>query len=283
MNGYIDNTGKVLRALRKYMGINQISFAEVLEVNQSTLSRVEKGMLELTAFQWVSLVEKYKLDARCIVSGKIEQLSEIKFKIGDENKINGFKMPKKYLKFRGSRVRSIRPFLNYLVSHVGEDKLNELLISKKIDPDYFIIQNLPISIELIQDIFLEIVNLGLLNKSNYTNLLADQGVGDIHSYFINSLKETTDGEVAFKKLIKYVKNQYEINADYEYLGKNNDLIMARDADFMSEFNLSEEFKIFRKLYNLEHFRKLKYVLKFENEFELEEDSNLDQWLIKVKI
>lgn len=277
-NNMQDNTGKILRALRKYHGINQIEFAQLLDCNQSTLSRIEMGVLELTAMQWLNLVERYHLDARCITTGKIEQLDPIKFNLKKSPKYGSFKkMPKRYDTLRGSTVRSVYPFLKFISHKLGEEKKNELLTSLKLDPDYFVIQNLPISILAIQDIFLAIEEKGLISIDNYQEILNHNDISDTHSFFLESLKVSSAGEVAFKKLTKFVASHFEINSNYEFIGDKKCFVKATNQSFLKELKLDDTFEKFRSLYNLSHFDKLAPLLKWDGSFKL---NNLnDGWEI----
>ena len=280
MNKNANNTGKILRALRKYYALSQIDFAKHIDVNQSTLSRIEKGRLELTALQWVNLVEKYHLDARCLTSGKIELLELRKINLRKEDQVGGFKkLPLKYNVLRGSTVRCAYPLLQYMENHLGEEKKNEFLKSLKLDPDYFTIQNLPLNIMVIHDIFKELEARRLLTKKNYLNIFNDVSISDTHSYFIQSLKATTKYDVAFKKLTNFVANHYEINTDYEFVGDKSCYIRAKSQRFLNKFNFDENFEVFRSLYNLSHFNKLAPIFSSDHNFELK--TNKEGWDIAI--
>lgn len=278
--GMDNNTGKILRALRKYYGINQIDFSEILEVNQSTLSRIEKGWLELTALQWVNLIDKYRLDARCLTSGKIELLELQKININKSERVGGFKkLPQKYDVLRGSCTRSVYPFLKFMSDKIGEEKKDEFLKNLGLDPDYFVIQNLPINILLIQDIFMELERRGLVSIKNYKSIMESVSAQDTHSYFMQSISDTTLPKVAFKKLTKHVATHYEVNSSYEFVGDKKCFVRASNESFLSDLNLEKTFEKFRSLYNLSHFNKLAPILGSDSKFKLNAYS--DGWDIAI--
>lgn len=269
-----NNTGKVLRAIRKYYGLSQIEFAEIIEINQSTLSRIEKGVLELNAIQWVNLVDRYHLDARSLTSGKIELLELHKINLDKTMQVGGFKkLPTKYSILSGSTTRSVYPFIKYLSDKLGENKKDEFLKQKGLDPDYFVIQNLPINIIIIQDIFLELVKRGLVSIKNYQNILNHVPTQDVHSYFLQSISKKSQTEVAFRKLTKHVATHFEVNSNYEYIGDKKCFVRAENEKFLKELNLDDTFKKFRALYNLSHFNKLAPLLGSESNFKMNEHSN----------
>lgn len=261
-------TGRILRAIRKYYGINQVPFSELLGISQATLSRVEAGKLELSAHQWVGIVTKYYLDARCLTSGKIEQLEPLHIDIHNEDQVGNFKVDKRYKRLMGSTVRTVYPFVRFMENKIGEKATVEFLKSKKVDPDYFVIQNLPINIKIVEDIFEYLVKRGLISVKKYNEILNTVSVSDAHSYFLSDLRGTSDPDNQFKKLTKFVNKNYEINAKYSFEGDKDCFIKVRDNDHLADLELSKDFQAFRSLYNLSHFNKLSPALFSNRQFDL---------------
>jgi transcriptional regulator with XRE-family HTH domain len=263
-----NNAGKILRAIRKYYGINQIPFSEELGVRQATLSRIESGKLELSAHQWVSIVDKYDLDARCLTSGKIEQLEPIKINVHNNDQYGNFRISNKYMHLRGSTVRTVYPFIKFMENKIGYNATEEFLKSLNVDPDYFVIQNLPINIKIIEDIFDFLEKRSLISVKKYKEILEIVKPSDAHSYFLKSIGETGDPDNNFKKLTKFVGQHYEINSKYIFEGDKGCFIKARDNSHLNELDLKDEFNKFRSLYNLSHFNKISPLLFSNRKFDL---------------
>ncbi len=134
-----DYTAQILRAIRKYYGTTQIDFSKLLGVRQGTLSKLEAGKLELSALQWIELSGKYLLDPKALITGRIEAIGELEIRLHNGSRIGNFKVHKRYLQAMGSTVRTVFPFVQFLVHKVGPERAAEFFKAKKIDPDFFII------------------------------------------------------------------------------------------------------------------------------------------------
>lgn len=263
-----NHTGKILRAIRKYYGIYQIPFAEIIGVRQATLSRIESGKLELSAHQWVNLVTKYYLDAKCLTSGKIELLEPIKIDVHNDDIYGNFKVPSNYMNLRGSTVRTVYPFIKFMEAKIGITATNEFLKAQGIDPDYFVIQNLPININIIDDIFQHLVKRGLVSIKKYNEILNTVPVSNTHSLFLNGISGSDDPDKSFKKFTRFINQSYEINSKYTFEGSKKCFVKVRDNKHIGEMNLSEEFNKFRPLYNSSHFNKLSPCIFSNKKFEI---------------
>lgn len=105
-----NNSAKVLRALRKYFGITQVNFYSLIGVSQSALSKIEAGTLELSAFQWIIVCDKFNVDSRSLFTGKIEHLSGI----------GSFKISQQHSHQMTSNVRTAYSLIRYMYIKLGE-------------------------------------------------------------------------------------------------------------------------------------------------------------------
>jgi len=204
----------------------------------------------------------------------------LEIRLHNGSKIGNFKIHKRYLTAMGSTVRTVYPFIQFLVAKVGQEKAAEFFKSKKVDPDYFIIQNLPINILIIKDIFDYLNQQGHLSKNNVGEILKVSPVSEIHGYVVSNLKESQSAEINLRRFTKLVQEYYEINSHYHFEGDANSFIQVRDNYHLKDFKLGDEFNMFRMLYNLENYNQLAPVLSGDQEFTVEAVAG--GWDLKLK-
>lgn len=246
---------QIIRAVRKYHEIKQTDFAPIIQTTQSALSKIEAGLLEVSAIQWLAVCEKFVLDPRCLFTGKIENLGERKLKVDDHSRIGGFKIPKDYSYLMGSSVRTAYPLLKFANLKLGEKRFESFIKSTGFDRDYFMIMNNPLNLKFIENLVLFLMGEGLISLDNVDSIIDVSKFKDVHSSIILDFYPDQSIEVAVKKLLQRVKFSYEQNTNYEFVG-DKEFVIAKDQDFVKEFKLSSEFNDFRQKFNLSHFQGL---------------------------
>jgi len=264
-----DYTPQILRAIRKYYGVNQAPFSEVLEVKQGTLSKIEAGQLEISARQWINVCTKYHLDPNIITTGRIEALENIKINPISKKRYGNFKVDSSYQLLMGSTVRTVYPILKFMASKVGTQVTAEFLKSKKIDPDYFIIQNLPINIKIIEDIFNFLNQRALISIGNVKEILTTTRTSEVHGYALSQINTGHDDNKNFQSFTKKISQLYEDNSTYSFEGDKKCYIRATDNETLKALNIGEEFNQFRSIYNLSHFNNLSPVLFSDKRFKVQ--------------
>lgn len=249
-------SGKILRAIRKYHGITQMDFCQILGFKQGTLSRLESDKLELSAYEWLMICSKYNLDPLTLQSGIIESFENIKISPESNEVVGNFKLANKYQLYMGSTNRTLFPFIRLMEENIGEEKTREFYKELGVDSDYFVIQNLPINIKIIEDTFNFLVKRGVISEKSINKIFQVTPTKDIHHLTIDLLAKTKDPELKFKKLTKIVHDHFEQNSLYKFEGHKNCYIQVRDNNFISELSLSSEFVNFREIYNTFHFNNL---------------------------
>lgn len=274
-----DKTPEILRALRKYHGINQVQLSQIIGVSQGTMSKLEAGILDLSATQWVYLCQKYNLDPTIISTGRIEAFDNIKIDPNCSNSYGNFKINKRYQYLMGSTNRTVYPFIKFLERKAGPEKTNEFFKAIKVDRDYFSIQNLPINILIIEDIFNYLVKLGLISIGNVGEILKMVPASEVHEHILSQLSKSSEPDKTFKKFTKSISDLYEVNSHYEFEGNDDCFVKVRNSNHMSEFDLSDEFCVFREAYNLSHFNKLSPL--FLSNYKFETSSIENGWDIRI--
>ena len=274
-----DKTPEILRALRKYYGINQVQLSQIIGVSQGTMSKLEAGILDLSATQWVFLCQKYNLDPTIISTGRIEAFDNIKINPNSSEKFGNFKINKRYQYLMGSTNRAVYPFVKFLERKAGEKKTQEFFKAIKVDRDYFTIQNLPINILIIEDIFNYLIKLGLVSTSNVGEILNMVPASEVHEHILSQLNKNAEPDRNFKKFTKSISDLYEVNSEYTFEGDKDCYIKVRNNAHLSELELSSDFSLFRESYNLSHFNKLSPL--FLSNYQFETSQQTQGWDIKV--
>ncbi|MCO4754723.1 MAG: helix-turn-helix transcriptional regulator [Bacteriovoracaceae bacterium] len=261
----MEYTHLVIKALRKYNGYQQASFCKFLNIQQGTLSKIESGLLSINATVWIDICMKFKINPEAIITGRIEMVEDLPLKLRQEVAGN-MKVKKRFTRNMGSTVRTVYPLINFLRHQIGMDKTNELLKHLGAPPEYFVIQNLPISILFINDLINEITRMGLIDQNNVTKLLDFSEASQVHQYPLSSILVNDHAEQNFKRFTKTIKEMYEVNTTYQFVGEDDNFIEARDNKHMSEVDTTEDFEAFRALYNEAHFNMLAPMLHSKARF-----------------
>ena len=261
-----DYSSNITRALRKHYGITQKDFSEMIDVRQGTLSKIESGQLELSATQWISLCDHFKIDPSALLYGKIEMLIDDKYlSLDNATRVGSFKIPRKYSYNMGSTVRTAYPLIKFSQEKLGEEKTKELLKYLNVDPDYFVIQSHSVNLMFIHDFVNQLIIKGLIKAKNVADILKATQTSEVHSYVINQLSKSKKPQLAFKKFTQLLPRYYEINSNYDFIADKKCLIRVEDNEHIKEMNFNNEFLNFREDFNLAHFKGLSSFLDFDGE------------------
>lgn len=243
----------IIKALRKYYGSTQAEFANFLGVSQGALSKIEAGKLEVSAFQWISICENYKINPSALVSGVINT-DKVKASESAQRKyFRSFKVPKRYSNYAESTVRTAYPFIKFMQEKLGNNAFKEFLKLKGFEQEYFVVLDNPVNLLFINDIVEALIEKNVLNRNNLNELFGFFPIHEIHAYVLEDVQYSTNIQTALVKLIASISQHYERNTQYEFIGEQNCYIQARDADHVSELGINESFKSFRKYYNAKYF------------------------------
>lgn len=261
-----DYSSNITRALRKHYSITQKDFCDLIKVSQGTLSKIEAGLLSLSATQWVYMCDHFKVPPTALLTGKIEALKEdTKIELTSAKKVGTFKIPKQYSTHMGSTVRTVFPILNFINSTLGEQATKDLLKKLEVDPDYFIIQSHPVSLMLVNDIVQAVIDKGILTQRNIADILKASSTSEVHSYLLDQMGKPKKPQAFFKNLTSFIAHHYEINSTYKFNGDDKCLIRVEDNLHLQEMNLSDDFTAFRESFNTIHFQNLSDHFSFEGE------------------
>jgi transcriptional regulator with XRE-family HTH domain len=212
--GRDDNTARIWRAGRKLMGYSQVELSQKLGMSQGTISKYESKILIPTLDHWYNFCDFVGIDpSYSYISGTIDGCGWGRHKILDKK--TRFKHFNKYIGDGLIRIRELQPFLRYIDNNVSQDAWKRFC-SRKIDPDYFIVLDGMISLNLIFDL------MKWLKEEKSIN--ADEV---IEKYFLDFTGQGKVGNTLkrFKKdpLRTFINHsvEYESVFDYTFSGEKN--------------------------------------------------------------
>ena len=227
---------RVMRAGRKISGKNQTEVSKLIGVSQSALSKFESAILIPSASQWFRISQMLELDMiETFTFGTID--NGLSATLGNAYPKTTFKIPKKYAHSAGSKVRTIRPFLQYFETQIGEEKLERYLKENKVDPDFFVVQDNQLNIGFTLDLATHLIKAGKLGKKDIpvlTKPLSDSAMHGVMSKSYNMQKN----EVQLLQTLVDNAKKYEINCDYkvEAAGRNSLDISVTPSEHLAQFD-----------------------------------------------
>lgn len=207
----IKRIARLVRATRKQLGLSQESIASKLGLIQSALSRIETGSQMLSAPQWAEFCRFTGISPDSIITGFVDLKRPTTLKQDDRD--GTFRIPRRYAKNRGSKIRAMVPFLNYFEATFGEENLHKYLKAQKIDPDFFICLDNQISINFCLDMAEHFSKQGVLKSRDIPRLAAAVTAPRTHGVLHYQYEGMTDRGSMLELLIQNA-HFYECNFAY---------------------------------------------------------------------
>lgn len=212
-----------MRAARKQLGLTQQSVCGRLGLSQAAWSKMEHGLAIPSAPKWFQFCEIAGISPDCLTTGYIERSRPAVLE--GKNFEHGFRMPKRYADFRGSKTRAMLPFLLYFKSVLGEEKLGEYFDSIKLDPDLFVDLDNQINLNFCLDISRHLIRSGDLKSGDIPKLARivtqPQAHGSLHRHY--------EGSLNVPNLINILilnSRQYECNFSYQVEDQNREVTVV---------------------------------------------------------
>jgi hypothetical protein len=168
------------------------------------------------------------------MTGYMERLSSAVVESGDLNV--GFKIPKAYRPYRGSKMRAMLPFLQYFNTVAGEEKVDEYFRSIKMDKDAFLDLDGQINLKFCLDLSRTMIQTGLLKPTDFGKMTSTVSRSETHG----RLHRMYDGQKDPLMLIQVLlqnSRQYECNFNYQ-IEERNDKRLAfsvKPEEHLAEF------------------------------------------------
>ncbi len=135
-----------IRAIRFFSGLNQTELSRLLECSQGTVSKLENGELEPTAFHLVRMREVFGVSIDAIVDGLIP------YRAIAERFSNTSLLPTRYARGAATKIKFLYPLVRAFEVRVGGEKLCKHLQTIGIKPALLADPELLVSSLLYQDL-----------------------------------------------------------------------------------------------------------------------------------
>jgi transcriptional regulator with XRE-family HTH domain len=120
-----------IRAIRFFSGINQTDLSKLLECSQGTVSKLENGELEPTAFHLVRMREVFGVSIDAIVDGLIP------YRAIAERFSNSSLLPARYARGASTKMKILYPLIRTFELHHGVERLVKELQKIGLKPAVF--------------------------------------------------------------------------------------------------------------------------------------------------
>lgn len=169
--------------------MTQSLLCQQLGISQGALSKIEHGTLIPSAHQWFEFCRLSNVPSDSLLTGTIERLRPASLEASD--RVGSFKFPIRYATNRGSKIRSTKPFLNFLERRLGERKTSEFFRTRKIDTDYFVDLDNQVNLEFVLDIARFSIQKGMLDHEGMHELIDPVVQPEVHGalhykYLVNN-------------------------------------------------------------------------------------------------
>lgn len=194
-------TAGIVETARRNAGLTQKELANTLGVIQSTISRIEKGILSPTLFHWMEMCDILKIPQDAISVGYLDHASITRVK--SDIKEGGHTLPKKYRELRCFKVRQILPLITYLRSEFGDEAYVNTLKAMGMRPTFFVNIDNQINLAFLNDLFGQIGNYQHINKKTSKSILRYTSKEDSHGVLSTLYRNAQD---QIDLMDRYLKN-----------------------------------------------------------------------------
>lgn len=192
----------ILICARKMKRFTQSHVTQNLGLAQSTLSRIEAGILVPSVLTWMDLTELLDIPVDALRYGVLDSQTNTDIRTGTME--NGFKLPRIYSKNRCLKVRSIYPLVRFVEEKYGDKKLKQITKELGVDRDFFTCFDNQINLKFVDD-FVNYLRAAFDFSEESMKEVIEIGMGDsvIHGRLMDSYKSTKS---AMELIQQYLKN-----------------------------------------------------------------------------
>jgi transcriptional regulator with XRE-family HTH domain len=207
-----------MRAARKRAGLTQTGVSSELGISQSALSKMESARLIPSAPQWFAFCDIASISADSLTLGYIERNKPASLGRGEIE--GGFRLPRQFAEFRGSKVRAVMPFIIVFKEIFGEEKFNQYLESLKLDADFFMDLDNQINLNFCLETLKTLISKGDFKAKDFSRMSRAMVQPRVHGCSLyRNYEGAADALVRLKMLIGNAR-QYECNFRYALENEN---------------------------------------------------------------
>jgi transcriptional regulator with XRE-family HTH domain len=218
---------RVIRAARKLAGKTQSGVASHVGITQANFSKIESGLHLPTVDVWYGLCDHLGItnpdDA--YKDGFIDHCS---FSVPKDNYPDArFKLPAKYERHRGSKVRVARIMVDHLKKIYGEEGIEQYARSVGADPDFLTVLDYQVSVQFALDLAQIMIQKGVLLPSHLPSVAAAVTTPSVQGALIKQYGSCKSQAELLKKLIEQI-TAYEVNFEYRVEEETKDYLIISD-------------------------------------------------------
>ena len=206
-------TAAVIRTARKLRGKTQSEVANYLGVSQSFLSKMENGRLIPSSSQWFLFCRLTQINpSKTFETGFIDHNFSVAATSPYPDAI--FKCTHRYLSNQTSKVRSARPFIDFLVQQEGQVSFEKYCEEKEVDPDFFRVLDHQHNFAFILDLVTTLIGRGSLKLDNLTQITQSVSQPLIHGILHEEYDQAKNPLELIERLIQN-SEKYDTSFDYQ--------------------------------------------------------------------
>lgn len=177
---------KIIKKLRKSAGLSQIDLSKIINKDQATVSRIEKGTQIPNLETIFNLADFFGINAQDLLIGEINFWA-IAEKFGSTLEIDS-----RYLSNKNSVLREVIPLMKFIVKSRGAESLHKFLDSFGLKDLVYMSPNDYISSFIYFDLMAGAIDQELFNKKDYRELIRMTESAEYHDQFFNIYKSHLD-------------------------------------------------------------------------------------------
>lgn len=229
------NLGHVFKKLRKTAGLSQIEIAKILNRDQATISRLEKGTQSLSVESIFVLSRFFEIKYEDLLSGHVNYW-EIAKKFDVPLNINP-----KYLDNTHSLVRELVPLMRLILKKKSPEGLKSFLTSFGLEDLIYMGPCEKISFHCYFDLLQNALKTELITKDDIPELIASTKSAEYHGSFYNVYEKQAD-PIDIIKAYCYNSSQYEGAFEHNVLDFTERAVTIgfKVKDFAEEIDFSKD-------------------------------------------
>ncbi|MFT6546467.1 MAG: transcriptional regulator with XRE-family HTH domain, partial [Bacteriovoracaceae bacterium] len=218
---------------RKTAGLSQIEMAKILQRDQATISRLEKGTQSLSVESVFVLSKFFEINYEDLLSGHVNYW-QIAKKFDVPMKINP-----KYIENSDSLVRELVPLMRLIIRKRKPEGLKSFLNSFGLDDLIYMGPSERISFHCYFDLLQGALESKLVNKDDIPELIATTQSSEYHGSFYN-VYERQSSPIEIIKAYCYNSSQYEGAFEHNVIDFSDRAVTIglKVKDFASELDFS---------------------------------------------
>lgn len=228
--------GETLRRLRKCARISQDQLAQVLNLHQTAVCRIEAGSQNLEPWHLQQLAEIFGVPVSSLLAGQVNYW-QVATKYGQKPPF-----PEKYRDQAHTKVREMLPLLTYVRAARGGDYLFKVIDELEVDLVFLSSPDQPVSTILYLDILRSLIKEGLLaNRAVLKKIVAEARSEGVQG-FLHPIYATQENVLNLMKSLVLNAHHYESNFTYKMESESKDCleVSATPAAFLNKLGFKDE-------------------------------------------